>query len=676
MKALLAYETEGRECINLLFSCSIIMELIKTNYNCGQYESVTGFRVCYNCKQQTEQGNSGVCAMGILDIFSKKQRPDNSSSLSGTNNKEPVVKPKTSQPSHENIILKIENEDMEQKLDYKKITEDALSQIKHLRDQHATEEWESDYKLVRGSMLFDYGGSDFDEYRFVLEQAKNISYQMVLKIISMMFKIKGIPAELYSDKQDKISCFVVPKDEARLLLIFKEFGLNKRKSKDEITNLLQKYKADSFLYVSYVWDFAYLEVINHNDNINDLTRGSGAISIKDFFLIWFGDAAYSEFKHCIDDYTEEVGKYISILVIKALQPSALFRFKKVTKNKIRTFEYTKIIGDNISHDQIEELEKQFFDVGMYKALVGKAAFAESFLTAEWLYDSFKNAGKIDYTVVALGYFKSIEQLLYAYIELHSEEGRTLKRNFLKDDDKYLKINEKGDKIFDKYVPVNKENIEDGRLDTTIGSMVNSFYCFGKNNDLVGETIERETLWFIRDFMKSIVPLRNGFFHKDNLDKWEMVEEARNCAYLVSFLLLGAYRFTAEDQAILDVINIDGDTHYNKLCEYINAYPQKVYYLYNKETDPLIPFVCSADADYDRYGNCHYGKIRMHPLASKDNFTIDRDKMPRKVVTESLNIMGVFVDGQFDFERLFAGDKTVIYENGEYCGPELDDLSGY
>ena len=46
------------------------------------------------------------------------------------------------------------------------------------------------------------------------------------------------------------------------------------------------------------------------------------------------------------------------------------------------------------------------------------------------------------------------------------------------------------------------------------------------------------------------------------------------------------------------------------------------------------------------------------------------------MTESLNIMGVFVDGQFDFERLFAGDKTVIYENGEYCGPELDDLSGY
>lgn len=82
----------------------------------------------------------------------------------------------------------------------------------------------------------------------------------------------------------------------------------------------------------------------------------------------------------------------------------------------------------LSETDYKRIREQFFDERTMLILIGTHDFAESIITAEWLYSSMKQAKAIDLTVIGTGYFKAVEQLLYELICLHKDEGRKIKKN--------------------------------------------------------------------------------------------------------------------------------------------------------------------------------------------------------------------------------------------------------
>lgn len=131
-------------------------------------------------------------------------------------------------------------------------------------------------------------------------------------------------------------------------------------------------------------------------------------------------------------------------------------------------------GDCVKKAEIDAIRKQFIEDKMYLALLsnnkGKDAlimrnFSESFMTAECLFDSLENAGKLDYTSVVLGYYKTMEQLLYDFILLHRGEKRNIT-------------------MLNKYAtkPYEKIELSDDHLDK-IDFMLNSLTYFMGGNKL-------------------------------------------------------------------------------------------------------------------------------------------------------------------------------------------------
>ena len=101
-------------------------------------------------------------------------------------------------------------------------------------------------------------------------------------------------------------------------------------------------------------------------------------------------------------------------MIKTLTPTAEVNFKRVVKNTLVTTAYERILEikyefeDNgmkyirkLRKEDFSAIQTQYLRDGLYLATLGNTEYAESLITAEWLYDSMKNAQAIDLTSVAM-----------------------------------------------------------------------------------------------------------------------------------------------------------------------------------------------------------------------------------------------------------------------------------
>ena len=57
----------------------------------------------------------------------------------------------------------------------------------------------------------------------------------------------------------------------------------------------------------------------------------------------------------------------------------------------------------------------------YEVMLGKADFAKSFLTQEWQYNLSRLTETMDKTSLVVGYYKSVEQLLFGILSVSNPE---------------------------------------------------------------------------------------------------------------------------------------------------------------------------------------------------------------------------------------------------------------
>ena len=557
---------------------------------------------------------------------------------------------------------------MEKEFNYSSLFTQAIQKIKRVRNPHASKPEFSDMKWddVRNELVFDFGGNEHEKYERIINAALNISISCMRVIIMKLGEIYGykfLPVDIHieTEKTSKIY-FAIKDEDKKVLLLFKalEEGPGwklKGKEPEEIQKVMNEIEASACKYVYMVYENAYLQMIGHNDDKNDPGRGYNLYGLKWFWESYFCEEEYKRFLTSVKKYIDQVNEYIGYTYTKTLSNTALINFRKITEHELRIENYdillTKEQRDNngrklsLSKTDFKRIQEQFFDEQTILMLVGNHDFAESLITAEWLYSSMKQAKAIDLTVIGTGYFKAVEQLLYEFICLHKNEGRKIKKNKSKD-----------------MVPLSEANInKKDYLDTTLGSMAN----FYKDNiDILRNDIgvSRD---YVRETIYAYTKVRNGYFHKSNIHDWEKIDEIRSETFQLLFLILGSQQLSLEERESLGQLDTKTFDDYYKLCEYVNYHSNELFFINLGQEDAMVIAVSDmymeTDAcDYIRYSGVYFKELGR----GGRTFKFDKDNLPLVIYT------GKFVFAKTEGVCFEPVKKTKVFENGKFIGKSIVD----
>lgn len=205
----------------------------------------------------------------------------------------------------------------------------------------------------------------------------------------------------------------------------------------------------------------------------------------------------------------------------------------------------------------------------------------------------------------MGYFKSIEQFLFSYISLHTIEKDSVNRKIFAG---AKPLDTLSDKLLNDSSKVKNINL---KSITSFFGDFNSQKFYPRNMDLLADGIDDETYYYIVESLSTFVGLRNGYFHKHNLNDWTTIEETRNHALLIFYLVLGGYRISEQDKLDLGLIKTV-ESGYLNLCEYIhnrkidNMLEIPIFYFgrdrnefdfYFSNEDPLITYDSNQEPIY-------------------------------------------------------------------------------
>lgn len=548
--------------------------------------------------------------------------------------------------------------------------DDYFKKMKCLRNK-----WKdnTDDDHLRIPSFIDIGVEDYLQYDSIIKTGQNLVIDMINDVIKALLKEYDIPVTYYDlttgvsdayyiggEKRDRIEYSILKQDKKILafsrkdvkknvLYIFKEFGIDKRVPDKLLASLMQAAKLEMYCYISYVESKAFSEILNHNNNEKDPTRGTGIYSLKHFFIEFFSQDEYAIFKSYTEKFEKTVNEYFGFVLLRTLKPNALLNFKKQFFNELQTINVSRISElSRISASQRTIIEKHFFDERNCDLILGKSDFAQSYMTAEWLYSSLPNAGRIDLTAIAMGYFKSIEQLLFRFISLHTLEKDGHSRK--------VYVTGRGPEEITNALIADSETTRYITLGGLTGFFGKYYPDTGRrirrNQDLLADGIDSNTHDFIIDILCNVSVLRNGYFHKDNLEDWEEVKKARTTTQLIFYLILGAYALTEDEKEELGIIRRNEKSEFSKLCSYIN----KMYFdtkileipiIYkSQDSDPyefVLPYFDDS-IEYDEYGEALFSGLYFKQFGKNGRvFKLTQESVPTElwegtlVISESVPI---------------------------------------
>lgn len=553
---------------------------------------------------------------------------------------------------------------MEKKFNYYSLFEQALCKIKSVRDPHATRPETADlrWKDVENQVIFNFVESNLRKYHNVSQVANNISISCLCFMITQLLKEYDFKTQVINVEEAeglaKAHLYIVDKQKNELLLFkdLEECPLWKTKEREpqEVQKIMDSCGVNSCKYIYFVHDNAYLQIIGHSDDISDPGRGYNTYSLKWFFEEYFGTEEYERFACALSRYINNVRDCIGYNTVKTLTPGSLINFRKVTENEILKHSYEELVGIQVKNytleqEELNKIKKQFFDDKAYQGLLGSRDFAESLVTAEWLFDSMKKAQAIDLTIIGMGYFKAVEQLLFELICLHKNEGRQIKNDYSR---RNLSLT----------VELNDVHINDEAIDTTIGSMA---VFYRDNLDMLRSDLTWRTRKYILEAIFEFKDLRNGYFHKDNIHDWVKIEAIRNSTFKLLFLLMGATALTEDNK---DTLGFQREivSDYYKLCEYVHYHHGELFYLdfgSEQEDMELGYYDAYSKVLNDRYVG--YTGVYFKKLGKGGRVVrFLEDKLPSKIS------LGKFVFGFSDKIDITPVKVRTIYENGKFVGPSI------
>ena len=464
--------------------------------------------------------------------------------------------------------------------DYSYVWDEAILKIKEQRYSTA-----SDNNILMLQVLFDFCGQEYSQASFTIDCAKNIAYYTLSDTIVFLFSkynrnIINMDISKYKANLSGIISVFFDADKKEFLFL-KRPGIGNiinRITRDKIMNILIQENKDvfevisladqiiGFKYVSIVYDEAYLEIINHNEDDTDPSRGTNIYSLKWLFTEYFSINEYNKFVEVVSNFKTQVEENLGFIYIRSLTPIAKNNFKNIVERKIKNHPYDILIDNPVNYQQLtsqayEQLRCQFIDKNVYTSLLSNCDFAQSIVTSEWLYYSMKKAKAIDLTIIGVGYFKAIEQLLFNVISIYEERAAVAKQ---------------------------LQNGESDKNEFTIGAMA---HFIRDNLHIFRDDITYQSKKYIREVIFSYKDLRNGYLHRHNISDWSKIEEIRNASYNLMFLVLGGFSFTSDSTEKLCVKSNEWFSDYYRLCEYIDYHSDIPFYFEDKNSNGFWNISC-------------------------------------------------------------------------------------
>ena len=354
---------------------------------------------------------------------------------------------------------------------------------------------------------------------------------------------------------------------------------------DIVKDLITNFQIDKviILHFSDEQDFElnqYRELINISD-----------YSIKMFFDEFINDNLYNYFLTTLEEVIEEMQKLIGFDTIPSINISNVTGVKLDLRETIKNIDFQLLTYnsskefDSLSRNDLSNICSNL-DNGKAQVRVGESDFAQSYITSEYLYqvlvDKFNNNKleyKFDYTSVVAGYLKTIEQFLYKLLCYQMDYDRSEK--WIKRGKKYVYRNKKREYPRKEEV---RENPKNKGIYQVLVTRNNLKFMDISLGSLIWYVYDNENCWNLSDQGKELLKtllfdykdsVRNGYFHKHNLEDIEEVKRIRdNTLYLLCFIIGSLKDFDISKFGILDFSFNDFYTAISELPKHIPLYIQE------------------------------------------------------------------------------------------------------
>lgn len=503
------------------------------------------------------------------------------------------------------------------------IQERNFSASKYNNDYESIQILQNDSLLNLGSPLIDkYVSLTFLSKNLQLESIKKILDKCTLELKRFCFYDKNrIP------NCDKNIEFAMKDLKLNKLYIFKNINGGQLFLENGYFNidLAKEFKVSAVEEIYLIFEKIESLIINYDYLIK--TKSIIHIhALKWFFIQYFSEQDWSTFKTEYINFTKKMEEYIGMTITKNFSPFNLNKFKRTLKIKLLNYPYQNLLKENIKYDnKIYTLPKQdlnFIDSNyiqkeLYYHLLSDEEYAKSFITAEWLFNSMKNAMAIDLTVIAMGYFKSFEQLLFKIIKQANNKFS---------EDKTI-----GEMVL--YVKRNKNNL-----------FYDSISPYGKN-------------YFIQSLYK-YKEMRNSYLHKNNIISFKKITDIQNATYNIIYMTLGSLIYTNV------IFNSNNDTvnDFDKLGECIDFYKNRIFILYYKNQEYWVKRI-SSDFSIDN-NKIIYNQIAFKNIVSKRIILMTKNFHPFQIFLGNLIVN---YDGKLNFD---ITKSTLLFDKGKYMGPDI------
>ncbi|MBO4869424.1 MAG: kinase [Clostridia bacterium] len=455
-----------------------------------------------------------------------------------------------------------------------------------------------------------------------------------------------MPVEISEDRRNIPFAFILYEKEGRIGYRLKDFF-----DDEDVNDILKTYNVEEAVILR-TWKPGKSDewIGRENEEYKRDNLKLRSLSIESFFTQHFGQEEYMSFAAHIDRYLQEARDIIGYKTIKILsslgfvsQKEAFekelaewdygnYSFQIIYKDNEKISKYVKTLSNNtLSESTKQKIKKNYISNKLYMSMIGIKDYAESFITAEWLYNSLKGKKGFDYTSIISGYVKSIEQLIYKIILLNVDNNCKITINPNKSNDAkknitlYKYVKEKGFVLYNdgseyvKYLYMDLTSAQINYMDSSLGT----FEYFLRNNKsiFVDETCSEIIAAMVGCFRDEY---RNGYFHRHNLKNWDIVEKTRSNAIYLYYVLLGGSIIPDDKKTELGIRNED---EFDKLCmrihdfnhysvrfvfEYTDGKKEKMFYDFINNTVQTTPD-----------GMEHYESLLFYKVKDFSTETIDK-----------------------------------------------------
>lgn len=413
--------------------------------------------------------------------------------------------------------------------------------------------------------LFQYANEDFYFYRFNINRIERNTAALLRDII---FRLLDLYQVDWSEGIAPILFKCQASDGSAIGYTFDDFYED-----EDIVEICKENGVDKACVIR-TWKSNRAEnwVTRENSQYESHQLPVYAINISRFFIEQFGISEFQRFEEHLSTFLEEIYNLVGYRSIKFLSSMNLSMQKLVLEKKLLKYagnrmgytiidrnkpevqKYLYVDGYSFPMNIETAIQTNFVTTGLYKALLGTAEFAESFVTSEWLFHSLEGTEHFDYTAIISGYLKSIEQLLLQIV--YANAGNNCKitlSNSKKDDAINANIKRytwykggfrpiiNGQSFKVEYIDVTATQLDymDSDLGTYEYFLRNNPHIFHSQLQQMASINAKTYCDIVADIVGCFrAECRNGYFHTHNLKTWDTVIKIRENALMIYTLLLG------------------------------------------------------------------------------------------------------------------------------------------